>query len=246
MEPTQPTAIASLSNGWIKLHRNMLDWEWYKDSNTSRLFIHILLKANHADASWQGIEIKSGTFITSRKSLAVETGLSEQQVRTSLNRLISTSEITSKATNKYSMITVNKWDGYQKDNQQDNKQVTSNQPASNHQITTNKNDKKEKNEDNDKKKTKSSRFTPPSVSEVSRYTDLRHSEGKPKINAESFVDFYESKGWMVGSNKMKSWQAGVRNWEKREMNTQSKQEVAHCWGCAVGRDDGHTCGKENK
>lgn len=51
-------------------------------------------------------------------------------------------------------------------------------------------------------------FNPPSVQEVRDYC--------PDIDAERFCDFYESKGWMVGKNKMKSWQAAVRNWRKGE------------------------------
>lgn len=61
--------------------------------------------------------------------------------------------------------------------------------------------------DRDKKK----RFTPPSLSEVQAYIE----EKGYHINAESFVSFYESKGWMVGKNKMSSWKSAVTNWETR-------------------------------
>lgn len=58
------------------------------------------------------------------------------------------------------------------------------------------------------------RFSPPSVIEVRQYCDER----KNKVDPETFVDFYESKGWIVGKNKMKSWKACVRTWEKRNNN----------------------------
>ena len=59
-----------------------------------------------------------------------------------------------------------------------------------------------------------SRFVPPTVGEVSAYIN----EKGYHVNAEQFVDFYESKGWMVGKNKMKDWQACVRTWERNNQN----------------------------
>lgn len=59
------------------------------------------------------------------------------------------------------------------------------------------------------------RFTPPSVDDVSEYI----SENRYPVDPERFVDFYESKGWMVGKTKMKDWKAAVRTWSKRNENT---------------------------
>lgn len=66
---------------------------------------------------------------------------------------------------------------------------------------------------------KEKRFTPPSVSEVKEYCDER----KNGISAEEFVDFYSSKGWMVGKNRMKDWKAAVRTWEGNRKETSKKQ-----------------------
>lgn len=55
------------------------------------------------------------------------------------------------------------------------------------------------------------RFVPPTVEEVSDYCRERGNG----VSAQHFVDFYASKGWMVGKNKMKDWKAAVRNWEQR-------------------------------
>lgn len=60
------------------------------------------------------------------------------------------------------------------------------------------------------------RFTPPSVSEVRAYCQ----EKGYKIDADQFIDFYESKGWMIGKNKMKDWKAAVRTWTKRRANNE--------------------------
>ena len=127
-------------NGWIKLHRKLIEWEWYKDSNTLHLFIHLLLTANHEPQKWRGITIERGQVLTGRKELSFATGISEQSLRTSINRLKSTSEITINPTNKYSVITICNYDSYQSEksqanqqpNQQPNQQLTNNQPTTNH------------------------------------------------------------------------------------------------------------------
>ena len=127
-----------MDSGWIKVHRKMTEWEWYKDQNTSRLFFHLLLTANHEPKRYRGVDIPVGSLTTSRAALAQQTGLSEQQIRTAIKKLISTGEITSRTTNKYTVITVSNWDLYQASNQQPNQQVTNNQPTNNQQVTTNK------------------------------------------------------------------------------------------------------------
>jgi len=111
--------------GWIKIHRKMLDWEWYDDLNVWRVFIHCLLMANFKDKKWHGRIIKRGSFITSRQKLSLGTKLSPMQIRSAITKLQSTNEITSKSTNKYTVISVINYDKYQSNNQQ----ITSKQPA---------------------------------------------------------------------------------------------------------------------
>ena len=118
--------------GFVKLYRSLLDWEWYQDANTMRVFMHCLLKANYKDKRWQGIVIPKGSFVSSRGKLAQELHLSEQNVRTALNHLKSTGEITIKSTKKYTIYTVNNWDYFQEDNQLPNQPLTNNQPTANH------------------------------------------------------------------------------------------------------------------
>ncbi|MEI7474714.1 MAG: hypothetical protein WCK67_08030 [bacterium] len=136
-------------DGWIKLHRQIIEWDWYKDPNTFKLFLHLLLMANHNTNKWRGVTIEKGQVLTGRIILSQQTGLSEQEIRTSLKRLKSTNELTIKTTAQYSIITLNNWHKYQDINQQSNQQLTSNQPASNQQLTTNKNERiKELNNNN--------------------------------------------------------------------------------------------------
>lgn len=144
-----------MQQGYIRLHRSLLDWEWYKNIPVRILFEHCLLKANFQDRKWQGIEIKRGSFLTSLEKLAIETGLTVQQVRTAIKKLKTTGELTCETTSQHSIITINCYDVYQAEQQTNNKQITSNQQTNNKQITTNnneKNDKNDKNEEEEEKK----------------------------------------------------------------------------------------------
>jgi hypothetical protein len=128
--------------GWIKLHRQILEWEWYSDNNCFRLFLHLLLKANHKEKRFKGIELKVGSIVTSRDLLARETGLTSQQIRTALTKLISTNEITSKTSSQGTIIQIVSYEKYQVSTNE----ITNEQPTSNQQLTTNNNVKKEKKE----------------------------------------------------------------------------------------------------
>lgn len=99
--------------GWIKLHRKILDWEWYKDYPVRILFEHLLLTANYEEKKWKGQQINKGQLITSIAHLSEQTGLSSQQVRTALEKLKSTSEITYRATNKNTLVTIENYGLYQ-------------------------------------------------------------------------------------------------------------------------------------
>lgn len=136
-----------INSGHIKLDRKILDWEWYGDINTCRLFVHLLLKANWKGGRFQGIEVPRGSLISSIKRLSEETGLSERQVRTALNHLKSTGEVTSKGHSKYSVITIKNYDLYQTNDKQNDNQVTGKRQASDKQVTTIEESKKERKEE---------------------------------------------------------------------------------------------------
>lgn len=99
--------------GYIKLHRQILEWEWYSDINTKILFLHILLKANFKDMVWRGININRGQLFTSITHLSSEIGISEKQIRTSLKKLKNTNEIDIQGASNGTMITVCNYETYQ-------------------------------------------------------------------------------------------------------------------------------------
>ena len=130
----------SEGHGFIKLWYSMKNWEWSDDPNTVCLWVHLLLEANWKDKEWKGHEIKRGQLIFGRKSWADKTGLSEQQLRTALNKLISTNNITSQSTNQFTILTIVNYDNFQckkenTTNDQPASQPTSNQPV-NQRATT--------------------------------------------------------------------------------------------------------------
>ena len=213
--------------GFIYLHRKLIDWEWYDDANAMRLFIHCLLEANFIDKQWHGITIKRGSFITSQPKLAYRLKLSVQQIRTALNKLKSTGELTVYKTADYSIISINNYDDYQRNNSLNNSLVTVYQQSNNSLSTTTNNDNNDKNDKNniivigETKKTKI--FIKPTVEEIKNYC----LERKNNIDANSFFDYYESKGWMIGKNKMKDWMAAIRTWERNHNDySRDKQEEA--------------------
>ena len=185
--------------GWIKLHRKLLEWEWYRDSNTLHLFLHLLLQANHGPTKWRGVVVERGQILTGRHKLKEQTGLSEQSIRTSITRLKSTNEITSQTTNSFSIITICKYNEYQinekeinqRTGKKPNQRVTNEQPTSNH-IQELKNDKKVKKEDKDLPGLPD---LAPTIDTITKDTITKEREAPewiPKETLEAFISMRKS------------------------------------------------------
>tara|TARA_R110002020_G_scaffold244153_2_gene457689 strand:+ start:673 stop:1383 length:711 start_codon:yes stop_codon:yes gene_type:complete len=99
--------------GWISLHRKFLTWEWYDDTNTKCLFIHLLLSANHKEKNWRGITIKRGQLFTSIKSLSLALGMTEKKIRNSLKKLQKTQDLVIQGANNGTMVTLCNYATYQ-------------------------------------------------------------------------------------------------------------------------------------
>lgn len=139
--------------GWIKLHRKIVDWEWYDHIPTFKLFIHMLIKANHESVKWRGQEIPKGAFITSIASLSAETGLTVKQVRTGLKNLEKTGEIDKQTGNQNTLIIVLNYERYQEFDCEYRASESANKGQSEgKQRATNKNDNNKKNDKEEKNK----------------------------------------------------------------------------------------------
>lgn len=122
--------------GHIKIDRRILEWEWYKDLNTCRLFFHLLLRANWKDGRFQGMEIPRGSLVTSYNNLAAETGLSVKNVRTALKHLETTGEVAVNRHPKFSVVTIKNYNLYQSDGTINGSQVADNRQATGKQVAT--------------------------------------------------------------------------------------------------------------
>ena len=134
--------------GFIFLHRKLEEWEWYDDANTMRLFIHCLLEANFVDKQWRGINVKRGQFITSQPKLAHSLKLTVRKIRTALDKLKLTGELTVYTTADYSVITVNNYDEYQQNDSLNDRLMTGKRQANDRLMTTTNNDNNDNNEKN--------------------------------------------------------------------------------------------------
>lgn len=133
-----------MEQGWIKLHRKLLENPIIKKPNYLALWLVLLLKANHKDNKmlWNGgiLTIKEGSFITGRKVLAEETGIKESTIEDILTYLEKQQQIQQQKTNKYRLITIVNWENHQHTDKKSNNKATTKQQ----QADTNKNEKNEK------------------------------------------------------------------------------------------------------
>ena len=220
-----------MNEDWVKDYRSTLDWGWFTDVPTAHLWEYLRLKVNFVEGEWRGIKVKPGSVILSEDRIASETGLSRQQVRTALKKLVSTNEITKTTTSGFTMITINKWPKYQGKAEdatvekttycsayQPTEQLDSNQQSN--QAPTNEQPqyKKGRREEELKKEIyKERKFSRPSIGEVVAYCKERNNS----VDAQKWYDYYSSNGWKVGKNPMKDWKACVRTWER---NTPKQEE----------------------
>ncbi len=211
-----------MNGNYIKINRSLLEWGWYQDINTCRLFVHLLLRANWKDGNFQGEVIKRGSVVSSIAKLSAETNLSVREVRTAISHLEKTGELTVTRHSKYSVFTVNNYCLYQASDTQNDRQfdkVSTEYRQGIDKVATTIEEKKE----GKKERNNIRRFEPPAVETVRAYCIKRNNHVDPQL----FVDFYESKNWMVGKNKMKDWKAAVRTWEKGRSQTRKEETAKH-------------------
>ena len=201
-----------MKDGFILIHRKLLDWEWYQNTNDTRLFIHFLLKANWKDGTYKGNEIPRGSFVTTFNKLAEETGLSIQQIRTSIKHLKLTQEITQEQHGYFSVITIRKYNDYQLDNTQINTQATDEQQT--YRI-------KEKKEKKSKKE---------SISKDIPKKEIKYFESL-KVNT-IFNEFLEVRKKLKAVNSERAIKSLINELNEYDEETQYKmieQSIVNSW-----------------
>ena len=144
--------------GWIKLHRKMLENPIVcKDADYLAVWVYLLLKASHGicPVMFKGekIMLQPGQLITGRLKIATDLSVNERKVKRILNAFKTDQQIDQQASNKNSLITILNWESYQKIDQHTDQQMTSERPTTDQQVTTNKNEKNIENEKKVKNKT---------------------------------------------------------------------------------------------
>jgi hypothetical protein len=202
--------------GWIKLHRKLIDWEWYKDVNTFKLFLHLLLKANTETKKWQGQTINRGQLITSLKNLSHETGLTEKEVRTAISKLEKTKEVGKQTTSVNTTLTMINYDLYQSMGKPTDKRGTNEGQGRGKRGATTKEYKEEEELKEDKELVHTS-FDHLSITkaEFNKLIELGYSESKIK---DIFLRIQNYKN----NNKYKSLYLTALNWLKDENKNDNK------------------------
>lgn len=236
-------------DGWIKLHRKIIDSDIYQMPPLyMRVFLRLILEANHQDNEIPYREkgqsvvgkklIKRGERLTSVRDICkwvawYERGKLKEPNPKTVQEILDWLEENNmieiygtKGNRKETHYKIVNYDIYQDkedDKETEKKQSGNSQETEKKQsLDINKNDKNDKNinKEGENPKAKSTRFVPPSLEEVEAYCKSRNN----KVDAGQFIDFYESKGWMVGKNKMKDWKASVRTWEKRDSQPKTENK----------------------
>jgi len=102
-----------MNNTWVKLHRNIIDWEWFHDKNALMLLIYLNCRVNIIDKKWQGTTIKRGSIALSWETLSERINLSQKQCRTAMKKLEDSGEVTRIRAAKYQVVTLVKWEKMQ-------------------------------------------------------------------------------------------------------------------------------------
>ena len=209
------------SKGWIYLYRQIKDhWVWQdKPFSKGQAWIDLIILANHEDVTrmYNGslITFKMGTVNHSMLSLADRWGWDRRKVTRFLKCLEDDGMVSVNSTTHGTTIALVNYGDFQfKCTTDSTTECTTNvQPHVQPMYINNKlnNDNNENNINIGGTSVKSKAFKPPVFDEVKAYCDERNNG----IDPQQFIDFYASKNWMIGKNKMKDWKAAIRTWERR-------------------------------
>lgn len=202
--------------GWIKLHRGISEnWLW-KDRepfDKRSAWIDLLLMANHKDFKTKRnnhvVVRKRGEVNTSVMYLSEKWGWSRNKVYRFLELLKEDGMIHTHGTTDGTTITVENYEKYQISETTD--ETTDGTSHGTTDGTTDGTYDKNVKECIKNDKEKRGTFSPPDLSEVQEYIKAKGYH----ISASQFINFYESKDWMIGKNKMVSWKSAVATWEQR-------------------------------
>ena len=212
-----------LESGYIKLYRSLLNWEWYDDINTKTVFLHLLLTVSIEESKWHGITVPRGARVSSYQTLAKETGLSVQQLRTSVKRLESTGTLTRYKYPKYTVFALKNFDKYQPSTSKE----TNCQQGANKVPTGSQQQYKKIEEDKEDNylsilDAENQNF-PPTLEEIRLFAE----QEKIRIDVQKFYDYYTERDWKTkNGNFIRNWKKTLQYWGKTEWNAAQRKETA--------------------
>ena len=222
--------------GYIKLYRSYIDWEWFSDYKTAHLWTYLLCRAQWEDTRWRGILIRRGQLLESLPNIALKTGMTVRSVRTALNHLKSTGEVTDEVTGFGRLITIVKYEEYQGQDFKDDRlsdrlsdrEPTGYRQGSDREPTA----YKEVKEVKKNKKNKEERVAP-TLEEIKSFV----KEEKLTIDPARFFNFYEGQDWKTASGyPIKDWRSKARAWQSSE-RPKRKEELPDYYNAEPIRED---------
>ena len=231
-----------MNNGYIKLHRCLLNHPRSSDPEYVSIWIRMLLLATHTEVDkmfgGERIRLRPGQFITSRSSLARQCGVSASKIERVLKWMKIEQQIEQRSSSVSRLITIVNWRQYQTGEQQSEHISDSERTASGQRANTNNKERREeckKKEDTPLNPPRGKSFVRPTLREVSAYCLERGSI----VDPVQWFDHYTANGWKVGRNSMKDWKAAVRTWEKRNTSEKDQYGLTEAdWGEVLGNGQG--------
>lgn len=173
--------------GWVKLHRKLLEWEWYQDAHMVHLLVHLLLTASHENREYKGLTIKRGQLATTTKELAEELGTSRTSIWRRLKRLEVERFVKLEVKQKETVITICNYDSYQ----ESKKKSETRGETKVKQSYNNRNNKKGRRSNEDNTSLLSPSSPPPRVREVfSEFSEVENNRYRVEIaNDGDFIQY---------------------------------------------------------
>lgn len=208
---------------FIKVDRNIRTWRWFRNPNTLLVWLWLLTSANIEPHDFEKETIGRGELATSYKSIATNTGLTIQEVRTALGHLKSTGEITVRIRPRYQVISIVCYDRYQANQQA--KQQADNRVSTGYQQAANNNQRSKKKGKEGKDGGGATTTTvPPSAADVSAYCQAHGIQ----TDVAAFIAYNAARGWKRGRQRVEDWQPLLEQWvaldAEYSMNQQDGQE----------------------
>jgi hypothetical protein len=203
-------------SGWIKIHRSITNHWLYSEKRVySKLeaWYDMLIAVNYSDSKTlikgKLYEVKRGQSIMSLDSWAKRWSWDKSKVRRFLNTLQNDNMIELKSDTITTQLTICNYESYQGERNTDETPVKRKRNAGETQTTLIEERKEEK------------KFIIPTFNDVLEYCMQNNLD----VDGVKFINFYESKGWMVGKNKMKDWKAAIRTWVKPKQEIQQQRII---------------------